>query len=438
MRIVMMTNTYFPHVGGVARSVTGFSEGLRNSGHQVMVVAPEFPDMPEEEVNVVRIPAIQRFNGSDFSVRLPVPGFLDEPLEEFSPEIIHSHHPFLVGDTAVRVASDKGLPLVFTHHTLYEQYTHYVNEQSEALKLFVMDLSTGYANLCDRVVAPSQSIADLLVKRGVTTPITVVPTGIDLQRFKPSDRVSFRRAQGIPPEAFLVGHVGRLAQEKNLAFLTETVAAFLQKNPEAWFILVGQGPLEPELRGILSNRGVSERIRFLGVLGGDELAEAYGCMDVFAFTSHSETQGMVLAEAMACGVPVVGLDASGVREVIRDYENGRLLKRQDGEDFIAALEWVGSQDEEGGSRLREGALATARDFSQESSVKKIVGVYNQALEFRRRSWEVSEDDLWSQAIRRIQAEWGLLSNLAHAAGMAISGSDIPTLEADPTGTVHNS
>src|SRR3954451_13463326 len=114
MRIVMMTNTYLPHVGGVARSVESFSAALRGLDHSVMVVAPEFPGMPATETDVVRVPAIQRFNGSDFSVRLPVPGLLDEPLERFKPDLVHAHHPFLLGDTALRVASGRGLPLVFT------------------------------------------------------------------------------------------------------------------------------------------------------------------------------------------------------------------------------------------------------------------------------------------------------------------------------------
>src|SRR3982750_4419142 len=125
MRVVMMTNTYLPHVGGVARSVESFSTALRSAGHSVKVVAPDFPGEAENESDVIRVPAIQRFNGGVFSGRLPVPGLLTEPLDRFQPDLVHAHHPFLLGDTALRVASGRGLPLVFTHHTLYEEYTHY-------------------------------------------------------------------------------------------------------------------------------------------------------------------------------------------------------------------------------------------------------------------------------------------------------------------------
>ncbi|MBS1220006.1 MAG: glycosyltransferase, partial [Proteobacteria bacterium] len=162
MNIVMLTNTFTPHVGGVARSVESFAEEYRKRGHRVLVVAPEFSDMPLEEVDVVRVPAIQNFNASDFSVALPVPSRLAETLDDFRPDIVHSQHPFLLGMTAVRIARYRQLPLVFTHHTLYEQYTHYVPGDSPALKRFVIELATRYANLCDQVFAPSESIRDLL------------------------------------------------------------------------------------------------------------------------------------------------------------------------------------------------------------------------------------------------------------------------------------
>ncbi|HWR75953.1 MAG TPA: glycosyltransferase, partial [Thiobacillus sp.] len=178
MNILIFTNTFTPHVGGVARSVEAFTEEYRTRGHRVLVVAPEFPDMPQDEVDVVRIPAIQNFNASDFSVVLPIHPALSETIDAFRPDIVHSQHPFLLGMTAVRIARHRGLPLVFTHHTLYEQYTHYVPGDSPALKRFAIELATRYANLADQVFAPSESIRDLLQQRGVVTPIAVVPTGV--------------------------------------------------------------------------------------------------------------------------------------------------------------------------------------------------------------------------------------------------------------------
>jgi 1,2-diacylglycerol 3-alpha-glucosyltransferase len=417
MRIVMMTNTYLPHVGGVARSVQTFGDALRAKGHQVMVVAPDFPGTPERETDTVRVPALQRFNGSDFSVRLPVPGLLDEPLDRFQGDLVHSHHPFLLGDTALRVASGRGLPLVFTHHTLYEEYTHYVSTDSEALRRFVIDLSTGYANLCDHVVAPSGSIAALLRERGVTAPITVIPTGIDLSRYADPAPAAFRKSRGIPVDAFVAGHTGRLAPEKNLALLTRAAAEFLRARPSAWFLVAGTGPLREEMERMLGEAGVLDRCRFEGVLQGRDLIDCYAAMDAFAFASKSETQGMVLMEAMAAGVPVIAIDASGVRDVVEDGINGRLLRSEDPADLAAALENFAALPPEGRARFAEGAKRTARSLSREASADKLIAVYGGLV--RRKSWQPDEDDLWHGAMRRIQAEWRLLENLAHAAGSAI-------------------
>src|SRR6185369_13365031 len=128
MKICMMTNTYLPHVGGVARSVSTFAEEYRRQGHEVLVVAPNFPGrMPKRgEAIVERVAAVQNFNGSDFSVRLPLAAGLSVRLDTFAADIIHAHHPFLLGDTALRMAMNKNVPIVFTHHTRYEDYTHYV------------------------------------------------------------------------------------------------------------------------------------------------------------------------------------------------------------------------------------------------------------------------------------------------------------------------
>jgi 1,2-diacylglycerol 3-alpha-glucosyltransferase len=422
MRVVMMTNTYLPHVGGVARSVESFSASLRELGHNVMVVAPEFPDMPAAETDVVRVPAIQRFNGSDFSVRLPVPGLLTDPLDRFHPDLIHAHHPFLLGDTALRVAAGRGVPLIFTHHTLYEEYTHYVSSESDALKRFVVDLSTGYANLCDHVIAPSQSVAVMLQQRGVTSPITVVPTGVDVERFGKRAGKKFRQAQGIPENAFVVGHIGRLAPEKNLMFLTEAAAEFLKARPEAWFLVAGSGPLEEAMKAHFGEAGVLDRVRFPGILKGKDLVNAYGSMDVFAFASQSETQGIVLVEAMAAGAPVVAVDANGVREVVSDGVNGRKLSVQDKDLFGSALAWIADLPPEGRKTLSRNARRTARGMSIANSAQRLASVYGSVIK-KKAAWDVPEEGAWQGAMRRIHMEWRLLGNIAHAAGTALVGAE---------------
>ena len=419
MNILMVTNTFTPHRGGVARSVAAFTAEYRKRGHRVLVVAPEFEDMPARERDVVRVPAIQHFNGSDFSVVLPIPGFLHTAIDAFRPDIVHSHHPFLLGANAIRVASSRLVPLVFTHHTMYEHYTHYVPGDSPALKRFVIDLATSYANLCDQVLAPSESTAEVLRARGVVTPIDVVPTGVAVELWARADGAACRKLAGIPPDAFVVGHVGRLALEKNLMFLAEAVARFLGQCARAHFLVAGGGDAADALRRTLESAGLGGRLHWFGPLDHPALADAYGAMDAFAFASGSETQGMVLTEAMAAGVPVVALDAPGAREVVRDGANGRLLPGEDAAAFAAALAAIEAAAPVDRQRLIAAARATADDFSIGRTAETALAIYDRLLGTRRQRSE-AEYDSWTAVLRLIEAEWNLLSGLADAAKSALT------------------
>lgn len=433
MNILMMTNTYLPHTGGVARSVAWFSEAYENEGHRVLVIAPTFAEGEADDspVEVFRVPAIQHFNGSDFSVRLPIPGLLTSKLDSFRPDIVHSHHPFLLGDTAVRVAALRDLPLVFTHHTMYEQYTHYVPGDSTAMQRFVMRLATEYANVCDHVIAPSESIARLIHERGVETPISSIPTGIDAAKFAVGDGLAARRRYNIPPSAFVIGHVGRLAEEKNLGFLAEASVKFMDEHPDSHFLLVGMGPYAETFKSIFGREGMLDRLHHPeGYLSGQTLADAYHAMDVFAFASKSETQGMVLAEAMTAGVPVVAIDAPGAREVVRDGDNGRLIMEEDQAQFQVALQWVANSDEARRQTLRDGALSTAQEFSMSRCARKMLDLYSNLTSARRQA--SLDDSNWAALLRVIEEEWNIWSGLTHAVGDALFGADETEPDASPT------
>lgn len=413
-----MTNTYLPHVGGVARSVEGFSRYYRRYGHKVLIVAPEFPQTPVNEHGVIRIPAIQRFNGGDFSVVLPVPHFLGDKIKQFAPDIVHSHHPFLVGSAALRVASTYNVPLVFTHHTMYEQYTHYVPGDSLTLKRFAIKLATSYANMCDQVFAPSDSIAKILAVRQVHSSLVVVPTGVDLNTFTQGSGQGFREIMGIPDDAFLVGHVGRLAPEKNLQFLTQAVLAFMATEPKAHFLVVGKGNSEVMLKQAFAKLGLSARLHLAGCLDHPILSSTFQAMDVFVFSSHSETQGMVLTEAMALSVPVIALDAPGVREVVNQH-NGRLLPAQaSSDDFAAALRWFSGLHKDQQIQLAQGARATAQACSLEVCAKNALDNYQlllgQGYIHRQR-----ERQTWSDLRYLVKAEWDILRGITLAAAHAI-------------------
>ena len=420
MNIIMATNTYAPFVGGVPRSVRSFADEYRNRGNRVLIVAPYFEGRPPLEKDVVRVPAIQRFNGSDFALPVPIPGLLSTTLQTFSPQIVHSHHPYLLGDTALRVAASRKIPIVFTHHTMYERYTHYFPGHSPRYTSFIRDLVIGYCNLCDAVVAPSDTVAEMLVERGVEVQIKVIPTGVVPKEFSGADGIGFRKRTGIAPDVFLVGYVGRLAPEKNLSFLAQAVARFLQEENRAHFLVVGEGPLMAEIEEIFAGHGMSSRLHLVGVLKGMDLAAAYASMNVFAFASQTETQGIVLIEAMAAGIPVVAVDAPGVREVVRDGENGRLLTHEDMKEFTAALSWTFSLGPEGKKRLLKGVAATAEAFSMKSCSSRVLSLY-ESLSFGPKSKEI-ETSLWTRTRNLIKEEWRILETHFHALGRTVQST----------------
>ena len=421
MKICMMTNTYLPHVGGVARSVSTFAEEFQRQGHDVLVVAPTFdgrPLPPAAEKIVERIPSLRNFNGSEFSVRLPGAAALSDRIDAFAADIIHAHHPFLLGDTALRIADNKNVPIVFTHHTRYEDYAHYV-PFPETMREVAIQLPTHYANLCDGVIAPSESIARTIRRRGVTTPMTVIPTGIDVKAFASADGKRFRARFNLPADATIIGHVGRLALEKNLGYLAEAVALHLVAAPKSRFLVVGDGPWREPLTKVFEKHGCANRLILAGKRTGRVLREAYRAMDVFAFASQSETQGMVVAEAMAAGLPVVALNASGVREVVRHDENGFLLPAATPpEEFAAALTRLAG-DEALRRKFGAAAQATAGEFSRERCAARVIAFYEEIRRATRARRLLHQLHPWAALVKRLGLEWDLLSTRTQTVAAAV-------------------
>lgn len=424
MKIVMFTNTYTPHVGGVAGSVEQLVRKCRSKGHQIYVVAPEFPEMPEDEKNVIRTPAIQNFNGSDFSVSLPIPSNMRKILTEFNPDIIHTHHPYLLGDAALRYSAYHNLPLVFTHHTMYEKYTHYVPTDSPAMRRFVIELTRRYVNLCDHIIAPSDSVAKILEDRGAETDITVIPTGVDYNKFSSGDGAAVRNELGIPSDAFVIGHVGRLAPEKNLAFLAKAVTEYLKTEDNGYFIVVGNGPSRENMQAVFQGAGVADRVHFMGTKQAQELVNFYHSMDVMAFTSKSETQGMVLAEAMAAGVPVVALDAPGARDIVKNNVNGFLVQNEEIPDFIEALEKVNRENPKTTDEWQQEIDKTAREFSAGQTTRKVLKLYDSLIDTGHK--ESLDDETWEKILRAVKLEWEIWEKRIAAGAQSIGGNSSDT------------
>lgn len=408
MKIAMFTNTYLPHVGGVARSVSSFAEAYRKLGHECLVIAPEFEESIPDETNVYRVPAITNFNDSGFSFQIPFLGNVSSQLDAFEPDLIHSHHPFLLGDTALRSAYTRNLPIVFTHHTLYEEYTNYLPFDSDFTKKAAIELATGYANACSMVLAPSKSVQELIRERGVSVPVRVQPTGIDVDFFANGQGERFRQAYGIPDNAPLIGHVGRIAQEKNLHYLAEAVAEALAASPEACFALVGSGEEEEQIRELLQSKGIEKRFVPTGSLQGEELADAYASFDLFAFASLSETQGLVLAEAMAGGAPVIALDGPGVSDVLQHEKNGILLPQDAPQaEYSQSLVKLLSAP----AKLKEYASAakeTARQLSIESTAAHALELYQESIDSHESWIEGTGIENFDKVIASLEGELQLL------------------------------
>lgn len=423
MNILMVTNTFWPHVGGVANSVKTFAEAYRQQGHAVTVLAPEFEGTPEEEDDVIRVRALQNFNGSDFSVSLGVNSVLKQKMKAFNPSLIHSHHPFLLGDTAMRMAAEFNCPLVFTYHTMYEYYTHYVPANSESIRRYAKRLAADYCNLCDQVIAPSESVRDILRQRGVEAPIAVSPTGIDPDRFADADGRAFRTQHGIPDRDKVAGHVGRLALEKNGVFLASALCGFVRHDPDTRrALIVGSGPDEDNMKRVVAAAGLAERVLFVGKLTGQELANAYAAMDWFAFASQTETQGMVLAEAMAAGKPVAALDAPGAREIVEDKANGRLVLHEDITAFEEALDWLATRSPDEQAALSAHAREHAQAFSVDACTERVLDLYKDVIHSFEGRDQVDYEP-WDALLLRLRKEWDLWSNRFSALETVIGPDD---------------
>ena len=326
MRIALFTNNYLPFCGGVTISVETLRDGLERRGHAVWVMAPRFRGAPDGGPRVLRYPSIPATTYPEFPLAIPYAPAVTARVRALDVEIFHAHHPFLLGPMAGRLARQAARPLVFTYHTRYEKYAHYVPFTRTLVEAAALRLSTRFAARADAVIAPSAVVRDELVRRGVRAPVAVVPTGVDLDHFRPGDRTAARRVLGLPERDPVLLYVGRLDREKSVDRVLLAFDRVASTVPRARLLLAGHGKEADRLRRLARELAAADRVTFLGVRAHDRLAVCYQAADLFLFASETETQGLVLAEAAACGLPAVAVNASGCDEVVRDGETGLLTK----------------------------------------------------------------------------------------------------------------
>jgi 1,2-diacylglycerol 3-alpha-glucosyltransferase len=379
VRVALFTNNYLPFCGGVTTSVETLRRGLEARGHEAWVFAPRFHDGPADGPRVLRYPSIPALTYPAFPLAVPWSRRLAAAVHRLQADIFHAHHPFLLGPAAHRLARRLGRPLVFTYHTRYDKYAHYVPLRRSVVEAAAVRLSTRFAAAADLVIAPSALIRDELVDRGVRRPIAVIPTGVDLARFAPGDRSAARRALGLPERGLLVLYVGRLDREKSVDRVLLAFDRVAGTVPDARLLLVGDGTQATRLRRLAASLAARDRIVFFGPRPHDEVAPCYRAADLFLFASETETQGLVLVEAAACGLPAVAVAAPGCEEVIRDGRTG-LLTKSDPEALAEAV--IGLLLDHGrrramGGRAREVAV---REFDARLQIDRTLAAYDEARE----------------------------------------------------------
>jgi 1,2-diacylglycerol 3-alpha-glucosyltransferase len=325
MRILKISDVYFPRVNGVSTSIETFRRDLAALGHEVVLVAPSYSGGGADPLETAD-PSIRRVAARavprDPEDRIMSWGGLRRALGELARnkfDVVHIHTPFLAHYAGIEFARAQGTPVVATYHTLFEEYLHhYVPLLPRRITGAVARrFSRSQCNQLDAVIAPSQAMRQALLAYGIHKRIEILPTGLPADRFQAGDGAAFRRRHGLKQEQPLLLFVGRTAHEKNIGFLLGMMLELRKRRPDALLLIAGEGPAAPSLRAQATRLGLDGSVHFLGYFDRHgELQDCYSAADIFVFSSLTETQGLVLLEAMAQGVPVVAIPRMGTIDIL--------------------------------------------------------------------------------------------------------------------------
>ena len=321
MRILKVTDVYFPRINGVSTSIQTFRREFLASGHRVTLIAPNYDGQPcEDDDDVIRIPSRQLpVDPEDRMMRLTEIKKLSDELKHQDYDVIHIHTPFVAHYAGLHLGRELGLPVVESYHTFFEEYFYnYIRWLPRSwLRALARSLSRVQCNKVNSIVVPSQPMFDVLRRYGVQRHMDIIPTGINLAEPSGGDGQRFRAEHGIDPARKTMLYVGRVAYEKNIAFLLDVLVEVRQTIPDVLLILAGEGPALERLTEQVRAGGLHDNVLFVGYLDrGQPLNDCYCAGDVFVFASATETQGLVLLEAMALGVPVVSTAVMGTADVL--------------------------------------------------------------------------------------------------------------------------
>lgn len=383
MRLGLFSNAYHPIISGVVNSLDEIRKGLLQRHHTPFLFAPEVKGHREQHAGVFRFPSVELDRSVEFPFPIPYSARVSRLVPRMGLDLIHSHHPILVGTAAANFARSERIPLVYTFHTQIEQYTHYVPFfKQQTVKQAARNKVSRYLAKCDLIICPSPSIRDLIESYGVSTPVVTLANAIDLKKFSnpPNPSVRLRDKLGLSEKTLLSLSVGRLAPEKGLPFLLQSFAQ-AREVPDHHLLMVGSGPQKEELQRLCHSLDIQDRVHFLGSVDYMDMPAIYAQCQLFVMCSTTEVKPLVVLEALASGLPTLAVWACGTKDTLQQDVDGQLCSLNI-EEYSRSWRQL-LEDESRRRRLSRGAKNTALQYSMETYMDRLCELYYQTIaEFR--------------------------------------------------------
>jgi len=376
VNIGMMSDTYIPQINGVATSVHLFKKYLEEMGDNVYVFAPV---VPSDEDKVFKVSGLKFPFEPQHRFAIPLSQKILKLSSKLDLDVVHSHAPFSMGFQAIRLSEKIGIPHVHTYHTLLTEYRHYLPMPLRPTEKAVKEFSMWFCNMTDAVIAPTEKIKAELIDYGVKVPIYTLPTGIDVKNFQRGLKYSIREKHSIPQNDKIVLFVGRVSKEKNILFLINAFFELHKRIDNTTLVIVGDGPEKQEIIHKVSHLGIRNKVIFTGYIARDDIIEYYRQSDLFAFASVTETQGLVVLEALAAGLPVVAVAKEGIADVLIEGKGCLLLDEPFIAPFVDKMEKI-LKDANLRSKLSdEGLNYVNQNWSMDAIAKLLQDVYRETV-----------------------------------------------------------